>query len=733
LNFEVKILDMFPFYKQLDAMDCGPTCIRMIAKYYGKSFSLENIRNRTYLSREGVSFLGMSDAAESIGFRTQGVKISLEQLMKKVSLPCVLHWNQNHFVVLYKIKNDKFIIADPARGVVKVDIADFKKHWLGNQNEKGLCLLLEPTPNFYQIADEKTDKTSFSFLFNYIKPYKKFVTQLIFGLLAGSIIQLIFPFLTQSIVDFGINNQNLGFITLILVAQLILFLSRLSVDFIRGWLLLHISSRVNISLISDFFIKLMGLPVSYFDTKHTGDIMQRISDHKRIESFLTGSTLSILFSLMNMLIFGIVLAIYNIKIFLVFLIGSILYILWVNIFLRKRRTIDYQRFEKQAENQNSLIQLIEGMQEIKLNNYEKKKRWEWERIQAGLFRINVKSLSLSQYQRAGASFINESKNILITFLAATLVIKGGITLGMMLAIQYIIGQLNSPLEQMIVFFNKLQDARISLERLGEIHNKEGERAGADKKIFILPEKKEISIEDVSFQYEGPHSPLVLEEISFKIPEKNVTAIVGSSGSGKTTLMKLILGFYKPVKGEIKIGDFGLESLQADFWRSRCGVVMQDGFIFSETILDNIVVGEEKFDQGRFLEAVRIANVSDFIKKLPLGFNTKIGANGHGLSQGQKQRILIARAVYKNPDFLFFDEATNALDANNERLIMQNLDNYFKGKTVLVIAHRLSTVKNAGQIIVLDEGKPVEKGTHEELTENKGVYYNLVKNQLELGN
>ena len=729
----------FPLYKQLDAMDCGPSCLRMIASYYGKTYSLQNLRDKSYITREGVSMLGISDAAEAIGFRSMGVKITFEQLLSEAPMPCVAHWKQNHFIVVYKIRKTKkgiFIyVADPARGLIKFTQEEFMQGWANTKDEgedKGLCLLLETTPDFYQNQDEKVNKSGFKFLFSYLRPFKKLIVQLFLGLLLGSLLQLIFPFLTQSIVDKGINTRDLDFVTLIIIAQLVLIFSRTIVEFIRSWILLHVSTRINISLISDFLIKLMKLPVAFFDSKMIGDLIQRIGDHKRIESFLTTSTLNILFSFVNLVIFGIVLWIYSANIFLIFLIGSVLYTAWVYLFMKKRRELDNRRFAQLSDNQSNVIQLISGMQEIKLNNCEKQKRWEWERIQARLFKVNIASLSLSQYQQAGGVFINEIKNIMITFIAAKSVIDGNMTLGMMLAVQYIIGQLNSPINQMIGFLQSTQDAKISLERLGEIHQRENEESEDIPKISILPEQRELNIDSISFQYEGPHSPFVLDNVSLNIPEKKITAIVGTSGSGKTTLIKLLLGFYEPQKGKIKLGDMYLNNISNRMWRDKCGVVMQDGFIFSDSIANNIAVSDEYPDREKLLHAVKVANIQEYIESLPLGYNTKIGQNGVGLSQGQKQRILIARAVYKNPEFIFFDEATNALDANNERIIMENLDQFFKGKTVIVVAHRLSTVKNADQIVVLEKGKLVEKGTHAELTKKKGAYYELVRNQLELG-
>jgi len=725
----------FPFIKQMDAMDCGPTSLAMIARYYGKTYTVQTLRERSYITREGVSMLGTSDAAESIGMRTMGVRISFDKLAEEATLPCIAHWKQNHFIVVYKIKNNTVYVADPAHGLVKYTRQEFLGGWASTRKDnvdQGLCLLLEPTPDFYKAEDESLNKSSFGFLFSYLRPYKKFIAQLFLGMLLGSILQLIFPFLTQSIVDFGINNQDINFITLVLVAQLTLFISRSAVEFIRSWILLHISTRINISLISDFLIKLMKLPVGFFDTKMIGDIMQRIGDHRRIESFLTTSTLNILFSMVNLVIFGIVLVIYDLTIFMIFVVGSVLYFIWIYLFMKKRRELDFKRFAQLADNQSNLFQLITGMQEIKLNNCEKQKRWEWERIQARLFKVNIKSLSLSQYQQVGSVFINQTKNIFISFFAAKAVVEGDMTLGMMLAVQYIIGQLNAPIEQLIGFLHSTQDAKISLERLGEIHLKEDEERPDEHKLSILPEKKGITVSDLYFQYEGPHSEMVLNNVNLNIPESKVTAIVGTSGSGKTTLVKLLLGFYPPVKGEIRIGDILLSNISNRLWRQKSGVVMQDGFIFSDTIAKNIAVSDEIIDREQLLKAARMANIQEFIESLPLGYNTKIGQEGHGLSQGQKQRILIARAAYINPQYLFFDEATNALDANNERIIMENMEEFFRGRTVVIVAHRLSTVKNADQIVVLEKGVIVERGTHEELARLKGAYYNLVKNQLELG-
>ncbi len=725
----------FPVYIQHDAMDCGPTCLRMVAEHYGKRYSLQTLRDKSFITREGVSMLGISDAAESIGMRTMGVRISFNKLKTEGVLPCIVHWKQNHFVVVFRFHKGLVYVSDPAHGIVKYTEEEFCAAWATTRDggeDQGLCLLLEPSPEFYKMEDEKIDKKGLKFMLRYLKPYKKLISQLFLGMATGSLLQLIFPFLTQSIVDVGINNQDINFVYLILIAQLVLFVSQTAVGMIRSWILLHISSRINISLISDFLMKLLRLPIGFFDTKMIGDILQRIGDHTRIESFLTSSTLSIIFSMFNLVIFSVVLGIYNMKIFGIFILGSVLYFIWVYLFMKKRRELDFKRFAQMSSNQSSLIQLINGIQEIKLNNCEKQKRWEWEKIQAQLFKINVKSMALNQYQQSGSGFINEIKNIFISFFAASSVINGDMTLGMMLSVQYIIGQLNAPIEQLIGFVHSAQDAKMSVERLGEIHNKEDE-INEDVHVSDLPEEKGFNIKDLSFQYEGPHSERVLKNLNLAIPENKTTAIVGASGSGKTTMVKLLLGFYPPADGEIQVGRMNLADINPSIWRQNCGVVMQDGFIFSDTIARNVAVSDEVVDKKRLVNAVKTACIYDFIKSLPLGFNTKIGADGHGLSQGQKQRLLIARAVYKNPSFLFLDEATNALDANNERAIMDNMNEFFKNRTVVVVAHRLSTVKDADQIVVLDNGQIIEIGTHNELTSARGAYYMLVKNQLELGN
>ncbi|CAM1339563.1 peptidase domain-containing ABC transporter [Tenacibaculum aestuarii] len=724
----------FPNYKQTEAKDCGPTCIKIIAKHYGKTINTQQLRNLSETTREGSSLLGLSEAVESIGFKSLGIKLAFNKL-KEAPFPCIVHWNKNHYVVLYKIKKDTVYISDPAHGLITFTKEEFIQHWIGNNadenTEEGIALLVEPTPKFYQEEFEEDEKFGFSFIFKYLIKYKKFIVQLIIGLLAGSLLQLILPFLTQSVVDVGIKNQDLNFVYLILFAQLFLFIGKASLEIIRSWILLHLSTRINISLISDFFIKLMKLPISYFDVRMTGDLLQRINDHKRIERILTTSSLTVLFSFFNLIIFSLVLGYYSLQIFGVFVLGSVLYFGWVLFFFKKRKELDYKRFSQVSQEQSKVIELINGMQEIKLHNAERRMRWNWEYVQARLFKVATKSLALEQTQSVGSNFINELKNMFITILSAKLVIDGQITLGMMMAISYIVGQLNGPITQLINFMRDIQDAQISLDRLGEIHNMEDEEKPSDEKVTVIPENASIKLNNISFRYTGGLEP-VLKDLSLEIPANKTTAIVGVSGSGKTTLMKLLLGFYQVDQGDIMINNFNLKNISQKEWRRNCGVVMQEGYIFNDSIAKNIAVGEDYVDKEKLAHAIDVANIGDYIEGLPLGYNTKIGSEGNGLSTGQKQRLLIARSVYKNPKFLFFDEATSALDANNEKVIMGKLNEFFANKTAVVIAHRLSTVKNAHQIVVLEKGKIIEKGSHQELIKLKGSYYHLVKNQLDLG-
>ena len=727
--------DKFPFYKQLDAMDCGATCLRMVAKHYGRYYSIEYLRDITYVDREGVSLMSIADASERVGLHTLGVKVTYERMLEDLPLPCIAHWRQVHFIVVHKITKTHVWVADPAAGKFKITKQAFLDGWVSDVQDGepiGILLLLETTPEFFQKEGQKVEKKGFTFLLGYLKNFKPLMFQIVLGLLMGSAVSLAFPFFMQSMVDIGIPTKDYNFITLVLIAQLTLTVGKTAIEFIRGWILLEVGSRVNINLVSDFLIKLMRLPVRFFDTKLTGDLLQRIGDNARIEHFLTSSALSTLFSFVNFIIFGAILAFYNTSIFLVFLLATFLNIGWIVLFLKKRRELDYKRFDQSAKNQSTLIQLINGMPEIKLHNAERQKRWQWERIQAQLFQLSKSYLAVDQYQHAGASLINEVKNILITIMAAQLVIKGDMSLGMMMSMQYIVGQLNGPVENIISFILEAQGAKISLERMNEIHTKEDEE-NIEEKINYIPENQSLILENVAFQYGGPHSAMVLENVNMVIPLGKKTAIVGTSGSGKTTILKLLLNFYQPTGGVCRVGDININSIKNSLWRDRCGVVMQDGFIFSDSIAKNIALGDEVVDRKKLLFAVKVANIQSFIEAMPLGYNTKIGEDGIGLSQGQKQRLLIARAVYKNPDYIFLDEATNALDAYNEMVVMDNLEEFFKGKTVVVVAHRLSTVKNADNIVVIERGEIIEQGSHTQLTALRGAYYHLVKNQLELGN
>lgn len=724
----------FPFYRQLDSMDCGATCLRMISRHWGRYYSLEYLRELTYMGKQGVSLLGISDAAEHIGLQSLAVKTTYGRLARDLPLPCIAHWKQEHFVVVYRVTPTHAWIADPAVGLFKLTKAEFLDNWasdLENGEEQGVLLLLETTPEFYEREEKGVNKAGFGYVFSYFQKYRALLIQLVIGLVLGTVIQLCFPFLIKAIVDRGIGNVDLNFIKIILLAQLVLFATQLAVEQFRSWILLHVGIRVNVSLISDFLIKLTKLPIKFFDTKISGDLMQRIADHERVQRFLTSTSLMSVFTFVNYIAFSLVLLWWSPLVFAIFMGGTILYLIWIFFFQSLRRELDYKRFDQSSENQSKLIELINGMQEIKLHNAEKQKRWAWERVQARLFRTGISALRIEHLQRGGATFFNETKNLLITFIVAKSVLDGTMTLGMLLGVQYIIGQLNSPLAQLIDFLRDMQEAKISLERMNEIHTREDEE-NIEEKITLLPESGDLLLENVTFHYNGPLSPAVLRNIDLRIYKGQTTAIVGASGSGKTTLLKLLMNFYLPTEGAVRLGEINLSNINSRLWRSKCGVVMQDGYIFYDSIARNIALGDEMIDKRKLLRAVKVANIQGFVESLPLGYNTKIGQDGLGLSQGQKQRLLIARAVYKNPEYIFFDEATNALDAYNEMVIMENLEEFFYGRTVVIVAHRLSTVMNADNIIVLDSGEIVEQGNHEELTYLRGAYYQLVRNQLELG-
>ena len=727
-------MSRFPFYQQPDAMDCGPTCLRMIAKYYGCTLSLQKLRTLSETTREGSSLLYLSRAAEAVGFRTLGVKVNFQKLIQEAPFPCIISWQQNHFVVVHKIKKDKIFVVDPAHGHIIFSTKDFLEGWIGanatTETREGIVLLLEPTPKLEQSEeDNRSLQQGLGFLFQYVLRYKRLMTQLFIGLIATSILQLISPFLTQSVVDIGIKNANLHFVYLVFIAQVLLFLGRTSIQLIRSWLLLHIGTRINIAIISDFFIKLMKLPMAFFDVKMMGDMMQRIHDHGRIRKLLTITTLNIFFSFIQLIIFVPFLIWYNVQLFWIYCIGNILYVLWILLFLNKRKVLDYKQFAQSSKEHNKVIELLNGMQEIKLHNAETQKRWEWEYVQAGLFKIDMQRLYIEQIEAVGAGILHEIQNILVGILSATLVINGQLTIGMMMAVAYVMGQLNGPVEQLINFIYTVQDTSIALERLCEIHNKPDEQMESKQLITHLPlASHDLVLKNLSFRYSGKATP-ILKEINLTIPANKLTAIVGVSGSGKTTLMKLMLNFYAVNEGSICIGNINLNKIAHRAWRNYCGVVMQEGFLFNDTIARNIAIGSDKIDENRLIYATEIARIREFIDALPLGYNTCVGMDGANISTGEKQRILIARAVYKNPQYIFFDEATSALDTTNEHYIMTGLEKFFKERSAVVIAHRLSTVRNADQIVVLGEGTVLEQGTHQALLAAERHYYQLVKNQL----
>lgn len=736
------------FIPQYNIMDCGPACLAMIANKYGKNYTLKYLREKSFLTREGVSLLGISEAAQNLGFETITTKINLEQLLD-LPRPCILHWKQNHFVVLEKIKGSKknkknfksffkkdlkFKIADPSYGFLYFKKEDFLSNWISDDN-KGVALFLNPTEDFYISSPPIENKISINYLTDLLNQHKKQFLWMFICLFLGNLINVTFPFLTQNLIDKGIENKNLSLVQLILFSQISLFLGSMTVEIIRNWIVLKVGTKISITIISDFLKKLLQLPIKFFDTKIIGDFTQRIQDNERIESFLTSQSLVTIFSIISFCIFFVILGYYNYTILFIYLFLTIIAIFWSVYFLKKRSILDFYKFQLKSENQSAIYEIINGVTEMKLNQFQDFKNKEWQKIQEKLFKINTRVLKLYQFQIGGFEIINQIKNIIVTYIAATCVIKGKMTLGELMAISFILGQMISPLNSITTFFYTFQDAKLSLERLSEVQNHEDEE---NEKLIPLSKANStkqngIKFNNISFQYEGPKSPYVLKDINFIIPEGKITAIVGASGSGKTTLMKLLLKFYEPTEGELSFNSDNINNISPKSLRENCGVVMQDGFIFSDTIERNIATGDENINKVKLQNAVKIANIEEFVNSLPLGYNTKIGASGNGISGGQKQRILIARAVYKNPHYIFFDEATSALDAENEKIIHDNLQQFFKGKTVLIIAHRLSTVKNADQIIVLKNGEIAEIGNHQQLVKNKADYFNLVKNQLELGN
>jgi ATP-binding cassette subfamily B protein len=724
------------YVRQRDAMQCGVASLSMICSLMGHHYGVTTLEHFCFPTNEGLSLKGIAEAAEALGLNPIGVRVTLQEL-RQSEAPAILHWNQNHFVVFYGVtRRGRYRIADPGKGCYTCSAEEMDAHWISCRSQgadKGIAMFFEPTDEFGTKVEELPDRGhSVRFLMSYINRYRQYFLIIAVGLLLGSVLQLLMPFLTQWIVDIGIKHRDIHFIWLVLIGELCIVLGKTANDFVRRWLLLHISMRINISLVSDFFIKLLRLPMDFFDTKLTGDLLQRMSDHSRVQTFLTQQTLGIAFSIMNIVVFGLVLLIYNRLIFLVFIVASVIYAVWVVMFLHRRKVLDYEMFEVQSSSQNKTYQFITTMQEIKLQNCECRRRHEWEDVQADMFEVQMKSLKMQQTQEAGSIIINEVKNIFITVFAATAVINGEITLGAMLAVQYIVGQLNSPIDQLMSFLYSMQDVKISLDRINEIHQRPDEDDGRCGVVSRVDGGNSIAVRNIGFRYDR-HSPkLIIKGVSLQIAPGKVTAIVGASGSGKTTLIKLMLGYYRPETGDILVNGTDLATLNLRQWRQRCGVVMQDGVIFSESIARNIAIDDAEIDDRRLHEAAQIACIHDFIVTLPLGYNTQVGHDGLSLSQGQKQRILIARAVYRNPDFIFLDEATNSLDATNERAIVENLARFYRNRTVVIVAHRLSTVRHADNIAVIDAGQLIEQGTHEQLVALRGTYFRLIKNQLELG-
>lgn len=724
----------FPFYRQRDEMDCGPTCLRMIFRHYGKTYPLPFIREKCHITNAGVSLLGMAHAAESLGMRTLAVRLPLSKL-REVPLPCIAHWRQNHFVVIHKVTRTHVFVADPAYGLIRYTWAEFERAWAHSEREgelAGVLLLMEPTPSFGKTDADSPKEQGWGFLWSYVRPYRRYLTQLGLGMLAGGLLGLLMPLASQALVDQGIQLRNLSFVMVMIIAQLVLFVGQLGIGFIERWLLLHIGVRLNLALLTDFLIKMTRLPLSFFERRTMGDLLQRMSDHGRVEQFLTTNTLSVVFSLFNVLVFGAALAYYNVNVFLLFLLGAILSAIWLLLFMRKRRELDFKAFAENARTQNQLVQIIEGYPDVKLARAERQLRWNWEHIQIRLFRLSARGLALEQVQSLGLLAIQQLIQIVISYWTAKAVIDGQLTLGGLVAVQYLVGQVSAPLNQLVGFIHVAQDARLAVERIGEIYQMPDEQPDDQQRLHQIPAGGDIVLDQVSYRYGAPGTPAALENLNLHIPAGKTTAIVGTSGSGKTTLLKLLLRLYEPTGGRVLIGSVGLNHVDVQAWRKWCGAVMQDGYIFGDTLAGNIALGEESPDMERLYWAAYMANLLPVVEQLPDGLQTKVGMDGRKLSQGQQQRVLLARALYGNPAYLFLDEATSALDAENEAVIVRNLASIREGRTLVVIAHRLSTVRNADQIVVLDQGRIVESGTHTQLIVRRGAYFHLIRNQLELG-
>jgi len=724
----------FPFYEQLDSMDCGVACLRMIASYHGREYEANRLRDLTYIDKQGVSLLGISHAAEHIGLKSIGAPVPFYRLTEDIPLPAIAHWENDHFIVVYKVKPKEVWVGNPVeKNITKLSKEDFLKGWhkpeLGRE-ETGILLLLEPMSDFLEKDGGSERKNGFLHLYTYIKQYRPLLRQILLGIILVSCIQFAFPFLIKSIIDTGIETEDSYFIYLILVAFIVLYLAQTLVETIRNSIIRFVGTKVNAKLMSEFLTKLLKLPIRYFDSHVVGDVLQRIYDNKRVEQLLTSTTTFALFSIGNLIVSSFILFLFNLKIFLLFLVGTTLYFGWAFYCLNKRRALETKRFDYATQNQNALVQLISGIHEIKQHNVELQKRWEWEGIQKKIYDINQDFFGIEQQQKMGTNLINDLKNIIITVVAAHAIIAPDqiMTLGTLVAILYIIGQLNGPMEQIINFLSQAQDAKISIERMNEIHQGIAKEEEAST-LNVLPENGDITLEKVTFQYSGPSSPVVLRNINLKIPAGKTTAIVGSSGSGKTTLLKLILGTYQPTKGVVKLGGINLSTINSRLWRDQYGLVAQDGYIFSDTITGNIAFGESIADKRNVIRAAKIANIQNHVEKLRLGYSTIIGPDN--VSGGQKQRYLIARAVYKNPEYLFLDEPTNPLDTYNEMVIMENIEDYFVDKTIVVVAQRLSTIINADHIIVVEDGEIIEQGTHDYLLTIRGAYHQMHRNQTEL--